>query len=62
MLFDSMAQLQAASTVYKGFVSNIEDVDMAEALAKLNQNQTALQASYQTISQLNQLSLLNYLQ
>jgi flagellar hook-associated protein 3 FlgL len=57
-----MDQLQSASTVYKGFVSNIEDVDMASALAKLNQNQIQLQASFQMASQLNQLSLLNYLQ
>jgi len=47
--------------VYKGFVSNIEDVDMAQAIAQLNQNQVALQAAFQIMSTLNRLSLLNYL-
>jgi flagellar hook-associated protein 3 FlgL len=61
MVQDSMTQLQAASTVYKSFVSNIEDVDMAQAMTRLNQNQIALQASFQVASQLNQLSLLDYL-
>jgi flagellar hook-associated protein 3 FlgL len=61
MVQDSLSQLQATSTVYKGLVSNIEDVDIAQALAKLNQNQVALQASFQITSKLNQLSLLNYL-
>ena len=54
-------QLQASSVVYKGFVSNIEDVDMAQALAQLNQNQVALQAAFQVTSTLNRLSLLDYL-
>jgi flagellar hook-associated protein 3 FlgL len=53
--------LQAASVVYKGFVSNIEDVDMAKALAQLNQNQVALQAAFQVTTTLNRLSLLDYL-
>ena len=57
----AMEQLEAASVVYKGFVSNIEDVDMAKALAQLNQNQIALQAAFQVTSTLNRLSLLNYL-
>jgi flagellar hook-associated protein 3 FlgL len=62
MVQNSMDQLQSAATVYKGFVSNIEDVDVASAMTKLNQNQIALQASFQMASKLNQLSLLNYLQ
>ncbi len=57
----AMEQLEASSVVYKGFVANIEDVDMAEALARLNQNQVALQAAFQVTSTLNRLSLLNYL-
>jgi flagellar hook-associated protein 3 FlgL len=57
----AMEQLEASSVVYKGFVSNIEDVDMAEALARLNQNQVALQAAFQVTSTLNRLSLLDYL-
>jgi flagellar hook-associated protein 3 FlgL len=58
----SMDELKSASNVYKNFVSNIEDVDVAEALAKLNQNQIALQASFQMASKLNQMSLLDFLQ
>jgi flagellar hook-associated protein 3 FlgL len=57
----AMEQLEASSVVYKGFVANIEDVDMAEALARLNQNQVALQAAFQVTSTLNRISLLNYL-
>ena len=57
----AMEQLEASSVVYKGFVANIEDVDIAEALARLNQNQVALQAAFQVTSTLNRLSLLDYL-
>ena len=57
----AVEQLQASSVVYKGFVSNIEDVDMAQAIAQLNQNQVALQAAFQITSTLNRLSLLDYL-
>jgi flagellin-like hook-associated protein FlgL len=49
------------STLYKGFVSNLQDVDMSTAITQLNQNQTALQAALQVTSQLNKNSLLNYL-
>ena len=58
---DSLSRLQATSTVYKGLVSNVEDVDMAQALSQLNQNQVALQASFEVTSKLNELSLLNFL-
>ena len=34
---------------------------LGQALAKLNQNQVALQAAFQVSATLNQLSLLNYL-
>lgn len=49
------------STIYKGFVSDLEDVDMPTAITKLNQNQVALQAALQVTASLNQVSLLNYL-
>jgi flagellar hook-associated protein 3 FlgL len=45
----------------KGFISNIEDVDAAEAIANLNQRNFALEASYNVLSQINRLSLLNFL-
>lgn len=54
-------QLQASSTVHKEFVSSIEDVNIAEAMARLSQQQIALQAVFQMTSKLNQLSLVDYL-
>lgn len=39
----------------------IEDVDIAEALSGLNQDQLAIQASAQALSQASQLSLLNFI-
>jgi flagellar hook-associated protein 3 FlgL len=60
-LNDASDQQTALSTLYKGFVSNIEDVDMGTAVTQLNMNQTALQAALQVTAQLGQISLLNYL-
>jgi len=60
-LTDASDQQQAMSTLYKGFVSNIENVDMGTAITQLNANQTALQAALQVTAQLGQISLLNYL-
>jgi flagellar hook-associated protein 3 FlgL len=60
-LKDASDQQQALSTLYQGFVSNIEDVDMGTAVTQLNENQTALQAALQVTAQLGQISLLNYL-
>lgn len=54
-------QQQTLSTLYKGFVSSLEDVDMGKAITQLNQNQVALQAALKVTSSLNQVSLLNYL-
>jgi flagellin-like hook-associated protein FlgL len=47
--------------MYAGFVSNIADVNMGQAVANLNLDQTALQATTEVTAQLNQISLLNYL-
>jgi len=60
-LKDASDQQDSLSTLYKGFVSDIEDVDMPTAVTRLNQNQVALQAALQVTSQLHQISLLNYL-
>ncbi len=60
-LNDAAGQQDALSTLYKGFVSNIEDVDMGTAVTQLNTNQIALQAALQVTAQLGQLTLLNYL-
>lgn len=60
-LSDAVSHQQSLTTLYKGFVSNLEDVDMPTAITQLNQNQTALQAALQVTAQLHQVSLLNYL-
>jgi flagellar hook-associated protein 3 FlgL len=60
-LNDALTNQQSLSTMYAGFVSNIADVNMGTAVANLNQDQVALQASMEVTSQLSQLSLLNYL-
>ena len=60
-LQDASDQPTALNTLYAGFVSDIEDVDMGHAVEKLIQNQVALQAALLVTSQLNQLSLLNFL-
>ncbi len=52
---------QSLNTLYTGFVSDIEDADMATALTNLSNNQTALQAVLTVTSKLNNLSLLNFL-
>jgi flagellar hook-associated protein 3 FlgL len=60
-LGDAVTNQQSLSTLYKGFVSDIEDVDMTQAVSRLNQNQVALQAALAMTAKLGQLSLLNYL-
>jgi flagellar hook-associated protein 3 FlgL len=60
-LQNATTQQGAMSTLYSGFISNIQDTNMADAATQLSLNQTALQAALQVTSTLNQLSLLNYL-
>lgn len=60
-LQSAVAQQQSMSTLYKGFLSDIRDVDLATASSNLSQNQTALQAALEVTSQLGKISLLNYL-
>jgi len=45
----------------KGFISDIEDVNVAEAITRLNNDQTALEASFKITSRLDSLSLLKFL-
>ena len=54
---------QHADTVVflETFIADIEDVDIAEAVTKLNNDQVALEASYQAIGSLTRLSLLNFI-
>lgn len=43
------------------FISNLQDVNSAQAISNLNQDQVSLQASYNVIKSLSQLSLANFL-
>ena len=60
-LNDAATQQTSMNTLYKGFISNIQDTNMAQAATQLSLNQTALQAALQVTATLNQLSLLNYM-
>lgn len=60
-LTDSQTQQTSMNTLYKSFVSNIQDTNMAQAATQLSLNQTQLQAALQVTAGLHQLSLLNYL-
>ncbi len=52
---------QAMATYLTKFISDIEDADLPTAIARLNQDQVAAQASARMIASLNQVSLLNFL-
>ena len=43
------------------FISDIEDVNMAEAITRVNNDQIALDVSYKLTSELSRLSLLNFI-
>ena len=57
----TMTSIDVQITQTKIFISDIEDVDAAEAIVNLNQANFALDASMNVLSQLNRTSLLNYL-
>jgi flagellar hook-associated protein 3 FlgL len=58
---NAQTQQSTMDTLYKGFASNIQDTNMAQAATQLSLNQTQLQAALQVTAGLHQLSLLNYL-
>ena len=60
-LTDAQDQQSSMTTIYKGFVSDIQDTNMAQAATQLSLNQTQLQAALQVTAGLHQLSLLNYI-
>jgi flagellar hook-associated protein 3 FlgL len=60
-LQSASAEQDSMSTLYTGFINKIQKTDMAEAATQLSLNQTALQAVLQVTSNLNKLTLLNYL-
>ncbi len=45
----------------QSFISSIEDVDIAEAITKLNNDQLALEASYRAIGSMSRMSLLDFI-
>jgi len=60
-LQNAQTQQSTMATLYTGFISNIQDTNMAQAATQLSLDQTQLQAALQVTSKLNQLTLLNYL-
>lgn len=58
---DVIARHEDTNVELKKFIGDIEDVDVAEAITRLNQDQAAQQAAARMISQLEQNSLLNFL-
>jgi len=60
-LSDAQDQQSSMTTLYKGFVSDIQDTNMAQAATQLSLNQTQLHAALQVTAGLHQLTLLNFL-
>jgi flagellar hook-associated protein 3 FlgL len=60
-LKNAQGQQASMATLYTGFISNIQDTNMAQAATQLSLDQTQLQAALQVTASLHQLSLLNYL-
>lgn len=59
---DNLLERQTADRNFlRGFISDIENVDIAEAVSNLQNSETALTASIQVLARLNQISLLNFL-
>lgn len=52
---------QSDVTYVKSFVIEVEEVDIAEAVARLKQSETSLTAAMQVITRINSVSLLNFL-
>jgi flagellar hook-associated protein 3 FlgL len=52
---------ESASVVLETFIANIEDVDMAEAITRMQQGMVALQGSFNVLGRMSQLSLLDYI-
>lgn len=52
---------ESMAAYFSKFIGDIEDVDLAEALTRLNQDQAAAEAAGRMISQINQMSLLNFI-
>ena len=60
-LEDTEIQMESVHVYMTRFVSDTENVDIAEAMANLNRDQTALQASLSVVGRLGSVTLLDYL-
>jgi len=60
-LDDVTTRHEQAVIAAKAFIGDLQDADAAEAISNLNRDQTALEASYQVLSQLTRLNLLDFL-
>ena len=60
-LTSAREQLEQESIALERFKSEVEDVDIAEAISRLRNDQTALEASFRSISLLQNTSLLNFI-
>lgn len=59
---DQLVRRQGDDVVFlKGFVGQLEDIDLAEAVTNMQRDEIALQAALQVVSRLSQISLLNFL-
>jgi flagellin-like hook-associated protein FlgL len=60
-LQESNLELQNVQTDIETRKAHVEDANLAEAITRLNQSQTALQAALQSGSLIHQLNLFDYL-
>ncbi|HPF47548.1 MAG TPA: flagellin, partial [Emcibacteraceae bacterium] len=56
-----LTEHQEKETFMLNFISDIEDVNMAEAITRVNNDQIALDVSYKLTSDLSKMSLLNFI-
>lgn len=58
---DALERHEATDVFVKSLISDIEDVDIAEAITRLNADQVAIEATLSLLAQLSDLSLLDFL-
>lgn len=58
---DAVKSADDRAKSFEKALSELEDVNPAEAITRLQTEQTALQASYQVLAQINRLSLVNFI-
>lgn len=61
MIEDATAQLQVEIDLNVAFITQIKDVDMAEVITQVSQQQIALEASFFITGRVSDLSLINFL-